>query len=262
MVDFLRSCYRTLADFGPPVGVIPIEWFFVDEDTPSLDRPTYFYSTNWLDRYSDQSIPFGEVANAPRTWVNGQLPPGIRLTHQPCGTAGQWASLEPANNVALYQGFPRCCLTGAPIAEPMNAGVTVSGDAIPAVAIIAAAVVQADLVAGVLVDLAAAVSGTASAMAAFDARAVVSGTAARPDNIIAAAVVQADLVAGVLVELAAAASGTASATAAFDARAVVSGTAGEIGPPVAIIAAAVVQADLVAGVLVDLAAAVSGTAEA
>lgn len=64
-----------------------MRWYFTDK--PFLEHPTVFCSRNWESEKPWDSI-FGEVAGAPRQWVNGKPPPAAGCDG-PCGDDDDWA---------------------------------------------------------------------------------------------------------------------------------------------------------------------------
>ena len=155
----MRSCYTTPCNFGEPVGVVPITWFFVDEYAKDLGMSTYFCSKNWLDKSLRESTVLGEVKGAERIWSRGEIPANLVLSGKPCGSARQWAGLDPAAAVPLFMGFPACCLTPGFQQLDLHAGVVVSGEVVAGTVLAAGVVVSGEVAAGTVLAAGVVVSG-------------------------------------------------------------------------------------------------------
>jgi hypothetical protein len=111
-VDWLRSCYRTRANFGPDFQSVEIKWYFVDNRTPFLPFPNVFTSLNWTDRGENvEPTNRGEIWAALRPYYAGsKVGDGPGLV--PCGPPDWWINGVPAGTPAAIldaAGTPLCC---------------------------------------------------------------------------------------------------------------------------------------------------------
>jgi hypothetical protein len=94
-VDWLRSCYTTVCNFGPGYEAVPIQWYFVDEAAPWIPGETVFRSIQWTDRETDDLSGLGEVWPAARPWAAGNEPwQAVPCTYM--GPADWWVNGVPA----------------------------------------------------------------------------------------------------------------------------------------------------------------------
>lgn len=114
VVDLLRSCYRTQMRLKQGSDERTwVRWYFTRPGAPFLGR-TCFGSLNWgYDRLHPPEV--GEVAGAPRAWVNGAVP-GRYTGRGQCGSGEAFLHGIPADAPPVIpplhaDGVPMCCAT-------------------------------------------------------------------------------------------------------------------------------------------------------
>ena len=127
-MDYLRSCYSTVARFDPalPDELLDIHWYFTEPGATLLAGPTPFRSKRWWRLGADDGN-LGEVGGAPCVYSKG-VTPSPYPPQTPCGNPDDFRNgieLGGVNPIGP-NGVKSCC--NSPL--PCCGGHAVMGDTV------------------------------------------------------------------------------------------------------------------------------------
>jgi hypothetical protein len=113
VMDLARSCYkRDMVFFDGPGGTVPVQWYFVPDNTPALPGGFHYYGSGIWDSQGPTMIGLGDNVQATMTYTKGAIPGTPNTSGGPCGPISSFQNGVPVGTPGLAlngNGLPICC---------------------------------------------------------------------------------------------------------------------------------------------------------